>query len=99
MLPSTTFCNKNSLSSQKKYDGEIVENRKVGGPVVSLWEAIWPKLNNDVCFLLKTLIMPIFKEIEEGRLGKGLFCNVSSEMSDMEKAFRRWSSPEIKQGE
>jgi hypothetical protein len=26
--------------------------------------------------------MPIIKEIEEGRVGKGLFCNASPEMSD-----------------
>jgi hypothetical protein len=30
---STSFCNKNWLSYQRKYDGEIVENRKVGNPV------------------------------------------------------------------
>jgi hypothetical protein len=29
------------LSYQRKYDGEIVENRKVGNPVVFLWEAFW----------------------------------------------------------
>jgi hypothetical protein len=41
--PSTSFCNKNWLSYQRKYDGEIVENRKVGHPVVFLLEAFWPK--------------------------------------------------------
>jgi hypothetical protein len=29
-----SFCNKNLLSYQRRYDGEIVENRKVGNPVV-----------------------------------------------------------------
>jgi hypothetical protein len=41
---STSFCNKNSLSYQRRYDEEIVENRKVGNPVVFLWESFWPKL-------------------------------------------------------
>jgi hypothetical protein len=31
------------MSYQRKYDGEIVENRKVGNPVVFLLEAFWPK--------------------------------------------------------
>jgi hypothetical protein len=31
------------LSYQRKYDGEIVKNLKVGNPVVLLWEAFWLK--------------------------------------------------------
>jgi hypothetical protein len=48
MQPNTSFCNKNSLSYQRKYDGEIVENRKVGNPVVFLWEAFWPERSKKV---------------------------------------------------
>jgi hypothetical protein len=72
--PNTSFCNKNSLSYQRKYDGEIVENQKVGSPVVFLWEVFWPKEKTDLYFLLKTLTMPIFREIEEGRVGNKPFC-------------------------
>jgi hypothetical protein len=67
------------LSYQKKYDEEILENRKVGNPVVFLWEAFWLNQNIVVCFLLRTLIMPIFKEIGEGRVGKRHFCTVLNE--------------------
>jgi hypothetical protein len=57
-----------SLSYQRKYDGEIVENQKVGSPVVFLWEGFWHKSIVVVCFLIKTLIKLISREIEEGRV-------------------------------
>jgi hypothetical protein len=50
-----------------------MEYRKVGNPVVFLLEAFWPKQKTDLCFLLKSLTMPIFREIEEGRVGKRPF--------------------------
>jgi hypothetical protein len=34
----------------------------------------------DLYFLLKTLTIPIFREIEEGRVGKGLFSDSSLEI-------------------
>jgi hypothetical protein len=42
--PSTSFCNKHWLIYQRKYDGEIVEKRKVGNPVVFFWDAFWLNL-------------------------------------------------------
>jgi hypothetical protein len=43
-----------------------VEKRKVGNPVV-FCGMLFDLTNLVVCFLLKTLTMPIFSEIEEGR--------------------------------
>jgi hypothetical protein len=52
-----------------------MENRKVGKPVVFLLEAFWPKLKMNLYFLLKTLIMSIFRETKEGRVEKRPFLN------------------------
>jgi hypothetical protein len=45
-----------------------------------LWEAFWHEYKIVVCFLLKTLIMPILEEIEEGRAER---CNASREIADV----------------
>jgi hypothetical protein len=57
-----------------------VKNRKVVNPVVFLWESFWPELKIDVCFLLKTIIMPIFSKIEESRTER---CNNGREINDI----------------
>jgi hypothetical protein len=49
----------------RTYNREIVKNQKFGNLAVFLWEE-----KIDVSFVLKTLIMPIFREIEEGGTGK-----------------------------
>jgi hypothetical protein len=63
---NTSFSNKKSFSYQRKYDGEIAENRKVGNPVVFFVEGFLAYLKYICLFFVKTLTMPIFREIEEG---------------------------------
>jgi hypothetical protein len=54
------------LSYQRKYDGEIVENRKVGSPGSFFVGGCLAWIKYYLIFA-KTLIMPISREIEEGR--------------------------------
>jgi hypothetical protein len=66
-----------SYQSYQNYDGEIEEIEKL----VTLYffvEGFLASINKVVYFLLETLIMPIFREIGEGRAER---CNGSPEMS------------------